>query len=379
VSASEAGTNRIDRPRPTEEKRMTLPYRVVAWSTGNVGVHAIAGIDARPDLELVGLWVSNPGKVGRDAGELAGLGRTLGVAATGDAEELFALEPDVIVHTAMADHRLPEALGDLARILRAGVNVVSSGPVFLQYPFDVVDGSMIEPLQEAALAGGVSLFVNGVDPGFANDALPLVLTGVSERIDELRVAEVLNYDTYDQPMVIFDIMGFGRPMENVPMILQPGVLTMAWGSVVRQLAVGLDVELDSVEEWYERVAAPETFEVDSGTIEAGTAAALHFEVRGIRNGRAVIVLEHVTRLRDDLAPEWPQPAGQGCYRVRITGEPNYTLDLQLVGSDGDHNTAGLKATAMRLVNAIPAVVAAPPGLVTALDLPLVSGRGLVSP
>ncbi len=357
---------------------MTRTYRVVAWSTGNVGVHAIAGIDARPDLELVGLWVSNPAKVGRDAGELAGLGRMLGVTATNDVDEVLALRPDVVVHTAMADHRLTEALADLARILRAGVNVVSSGPVFLQYPFAVVDESMITPVQEAARAGGVSLFVNGVDPGFANDALPLVLTGVSERIDELRVAEILNYSTYDQPMVIFDIMGFGRPMTDVPMILQPGVLTMAWGSVVRQLAVGLDVELDSVEEWYERLPAPETFEVDSGTIEAGTAAALHFEVRGVRDGRAVIVLEHVTRLRDDLAPGWPRPAGQGCYRVQISGEPNYTLDLQLVGSDGDHNTAGLKATAMRLVNAIPAVVEGPPGLLTALDLPAVTGRGLVA-
>src|SRR5208283_2262270 len=120
------------------------------------------------------------------------------------------------------------------------------------------------------------------------------------------------------------------------------------------------------------------FEVDAGTIEKGTAAALHFEVRGIRNGRAVIVLEHVTRLHDDLAPEWPQPTGRGCYRVQISGEPNYTLDLQLLGSDGDHNTAGLKATAMRLVNAIPAVVEGPPGLLTAFDLPTVTGRGLVS-
>jgi 4-hydroxy-tetrahydrodipicolinate reductase len=218
--------------------------------------------------------------------------------------------------------------------------------------------------------------VNGIDPGFANDVLPLVLTGVSERIEEVRCAEILNYNTYNQPMVLFDIMGFGRPMDEVPMILQPGVLTMAWGSVVRQLAAGLEVELDSVEEWYERQPAEETFAVDAGTIEAGTAAALHFEVRGVHRGQPVIVLEHVTRLRDDLAPEWPQPAGHGCYRVTITGEPNYTLDLQLLGSDGDHNTAGLKATAMRLVNAVPAVVEAPPGLLTALDLPPTYGRGL---
>jgi 4-hydroxy-tetrahydrodipicolinate reductase len=176
--------------------------------------------------------------------------------------------------------------------------------------------------------------------------------------------------------VLFDIMGFGRPLEQTPMLLLPGVLTLAWGSVVRQLAAGLGVKLDGVEEWYERLPAPDAFEVASGEVAAGTAAALRFEVRGVLGGRPAIVLEHVTRLRDDLAPEWPQPAGQGCYRVVISGEPNYTVDLQLLGSDGDHNTAGLKATAMRLVNAIPAVVSAPPGLLTALDLPLVTGRGL---
>jgi 4-hydroxy-tetrahydrodipicolinate reductase len=357
---------------------MSRTYRVVAWSTGNVGRHVIAGIDARPDLELVGLWVSNPDKVGRDAGELAGLGRTLGVAATDDVAALVALAPDAVIHTAMADDRLVEALADIEGLLRAGVNVLSSGPVFLQYPYGVVDDGLFAGVAAGAEAGGASVFVNGVDPGFANDILPLTLTGVSERIDELRCSEVLNYNTYNQPMVLFDIMGFGRPLDETPMILQPGVLTMAWGSVVRQLAAGLGVELDSVDEWYERLPATTTFEVDAGTIAEGTAAALHFEVRGMVDGRAVIVLEHITRLHDDLAPDWPQPAGHGCYRVQVTGEPNYTLDLQLLGSDGDHNTAGLKATAMRLVNAVPAVVDAAPGLVTALDLPVITGRGLVT-
>jgi 2,4-diaminopentanoate dehydrogenase len=352
-------------------------YRVVQWSTGNVGRHAIAGIDARPDLDLVGVWVSNPDKVGVDAGKLAGLDRDLGVAASGDAEEVLALRPDCIVHTAMADDRLFEALEDLARFLRAGIDVVSSGPVLLQFPRGTSD-ELAEPVRRAAEEGGATLWVNGVDPGFANDTLPLALTGISERIDQVRCVEILNYATYDQPMVLFDIMGFGQPLDATPMLLAPGVLTTAWGGTVRQIAAGLDVELDSVEEWHERVPAPEAFDVASGRIEAGTTAAMHFEVRGMRGGRPVVVLEHVTRLRDDLAPDWPQPPGPGGYRVVVSGEPNYTLEMQMLGTDGDHNTAGLKATAMRLVNAVPAVVEAPPGLLTALDLPLVTGRGLVS-
>jgi 2,4-diaminopentanoate dehydrogenase len=354
-----------------------VTYRVVQWSTGNVGRHAIAGIDARPDLELTGVWVSNPAKVGRDAGDLAGLGRDLGVTATGDADALLASRPDCVVYTAMADVRIMEAIEDLCRILRAGVNVVSSSPVFLQFPDGVVPPEMSDPVREAAAAGGASIFVNGIDPGFANDVLPLAVTGISERVEQVRCMEILNYATYDQGTVLFDIMGFGRALDETPMLLQPGVLTMAWGSVVRQIAAGLGVELDEIAEEHTRLPAPETFEVSSGTIEKGTSAALRFEVQGMRGGEAVVVLEHVTRLRDDLAPDWPQPAGAGCYRVEVRGEPNYTVDLQLLGTDGDHNTAGLKATAMRLVNAVPAVVEAPPGLLTALDLPLITARGLL--
>ena len=135
---------------------MTL--RVVGWSTGTVGRHAIAGIDARPELELVGLWVSNPDKVGKDAGELAGLGRELGVAATNDKEALLALQPDGIVHTAMTDDRVFEAIDDLVMFLERGVNVVSSGPVVLQYPHGILPPYLVARVHEvdgaARVAGG---------------------------------------------------------------------------------------------------------------------------------------------------------------------------------------------------------------------------------
>jgi 4-hydroxy-tetrahydrodipicolinate reductase len=277
----------------------------------------------------------------------------------------------------MADDRLEEALADLEKFLRAGINVVSSGPVFLQYPSGPAE-AMAEGVQRAAIDGGASIYVNGIDPGFANDVLPLVVTSISERIEQVRCMEILNYSTYNQRMIVFDVIGFGKPMDHVPMLLEPGILTMAWGSVLHQIAAGLGVEIAEIEEFYERRPATETFDIDSGTIDEGTVAGLRFELRGKVDGKDAVVLEHVTRDHDDIAPDWPQPAGQGCYRVVVTGEPNYTVDLQLLGTDGDHNTAGLKATAMRIVNSIPAVVDAKPGLVTALDLPLVTGRGLIA-
>lgn len=176
--------------------------------------------------------------------------------------------------------------------------------------------------------------------------------------------EILDYATYDSATVMFDVMGFGKPMDEIPMLLQPGVLSIGWGSVVRQLAAGLGVELDGLEGCMCARRA-RSFDIASGHIAKGTAAALRFEVIGLVNGAPVIVLEHITRLRPDLCPEWPQPAnpeGGNYARIELTGEPSYVLELGLSSPNGDYNHAGVLATAMRIVNAIPAVVAAEPGI-----------------
>ncbi len=356
-----------------------MPIRVAQIGTGNVGGHALRTLIANPDFELTGVWVSSEAKAGMDAGELAGLDVKTGVKASNDLDAVLATKPDCAVYTAMADNRLMEALEDYRRILAAGVNVVGSGPVFLQYPWQVIPDEMIKPLEDAAREGNSSLYVNGIDPGFANDLIPLALMGTCQSIDQVRCMEIVNYATYDSATVMFDVMGFGKPMDEIPMLLQPGVLSIGWGSVVRQLAAGLGVELDGLEEMYLREPAPEDFDIASGHIAKGTAAALRFEVIGMVKGAPVIVLEHITRLRDDLAPDWPQPAQEGGnYRIEITGEPCYVLELSLSSPNGDHNHAGVLATATRVVNAIPAVVAAEPGIRTTLNLPLVTGKGLYS-
>lgn len=354
-----------------------MAIRVAQIGTGNVGAHALTQLITNPDFELTGVWVSSDAKAGRDAADLAGLPDKTGVVATTDLAEVLAGQPDCAVYTAMANNRLPEALEDYRRILAAGINVVGSGPVFLQYPWQVLPAEVIAPIEEAAAAGGASLFLGGIDPGFANDLLPLALAGTCQSIQQIRCMEIVDYATYDSATVMFDVMGFGKPLDELPMLLQPGVLSLAWGSVVRQLAAGLGVELDELTEEYTREPAPEDFDIASGHIAQGTAAALRFEVRGMRDGHPAVVLEHVTRLREDLCPDWPQPAQPGgSYRVEITGEPTYTLDLCQSSPNGDHNRAGLVATAARIVNAIPAVVAAAPGIRTTLDLPLITGKGL---
>jgi hypothetical protein len=354
-----------------------MAIKVAQIGTGNVGRHALTQLINDPRFELTGVWVSSESKAGKDAAELAGLDNSTGITATTDLDAILRDSPECAVYTAMADNRLPDALEDYRRILAAGINVVGSSAVFLQYPWQVLPDELVKPIEEAAQQGKSSLFVNGIDPGFANDLLPLALAGTCQSIEQIRCMEIINYDTYDSATVMFDVMGFGKPLDDLPMLLQPGVLSLAWGSVVRQLAAGIGVDLDEVTETYVREPAPEDFDIASGHIPKGSAAALRFEVRGMVKGKPAVVLEHVTRLRDDLRPDWPQPAQEGgSYRIEVTGEPSYTLDLCLSSPNGDHNHAGLVATAARVVNAIPAVVAAPPGVRTTLDLPLITGKGL---
>jgi len=357
------------------------PLRVVVWSTGTIGRHAIAGVDAHPDLELVGVWTSTPAKEGKDAGELAELGRELGIKATTDRDALIALAPDAIVHTAMTDDRVFESIEDLTAFVAAGINVTSSGPVLLQWPEQILPPEMIAKIEDACAQGNASLHINGIDPGFANDVLPLVMTSLSQRIDEIRVMEICDYSTYYQPVVMGDIFGFGRPMDEVGMIFHPGILSMAWGSVVRQIAAGLDITLDEplTEDVDRRAAEWDTPSV-SGDVAEGTMGAVKFAVVGKVDGVPRVVLEHITRTHPDQVPEWEKPpeGADGCYRIKITGEPMMNVDFTHHGEHGDHNVSGMITTAQRIINSLPTVVAAEPGIVRAIDLPLVTGRGLVS-
>jgi hypothetical protein len=349
-----------------------MSYRVIQWSTGNVGAFALRAIIGHPELELAGLWVHGESKAGKDAGELCGT-KPVGVTATNDTERLLALDADCVCYTATADLRPFEAVEDICHILEAGKNVVSSSVVPLVHPKSFLP-EMRDKLDEACRKGRSSFLTNGIDPGFANDTLPLTLSGLCERWEEIRILEIINYATYDQPQVLFDIMGFGTPLDQEPLLLTPGTLAFAWGGTVHLLAEGLGVELDEVRQVHERRPATRPLQVAGRTIEPGTMAALRFEVQGIVGGKPAIVVEHVTRLDDELAPDWP--TGNGSYRVMITGVPSMRCEFEFEDERGDHAVGGVLLTATRLVNAIPAVCQAQPGLLSALDLPLLTGRGL---
>ena len=350
-----------------------MTYRVIQWATGNVGVHALRGIAQHPELELVGLCVHSEKKAGRDAGELCGIGET-GVVATHDTDAVLALDADCVSYMGATDFRLNDAIEDMCRILASGKNLVTTSFVPLVYPPAVIP-QIRERLESACRDGGTTLFCSGIDPGFSPDALPIALSSLSERIESIRAQEIFNYATYDQAETLFEVMGFGKPPGHPAPLLLPGALTMGWGPSVRMVADALGVTLDEVRQLHEVAVADAPFEIPAGKIDAGTVAGLRFEVQGIVAGEPRIVIEHVTRLRDDIAPHWPRGNGPGTYRVVIEGMPSMRCDLDIGFRSDDHNVDGCVASAMRVVNAIPQVCRAEPGLKSWLDLPGIAGRG----
>jgi 4-hydroxy-tetrahydrodipicolinate reductase len=355
-----------------------------------MGVVALRGVIDHPLLELVDVVVHSDAKAGRDAGELCGIA-PVGVVASQDPAPMLAGDADAVIYAAGANLRPLEAVQDMASILRAGKNVVSCSVVPLVFP-DAVNEAFTEPLRQAALDGGASFFTTGIDSGFANDVLPLVLSGVSRVIESIRVTEMFNYATYPDQAAVYEILGFGKPPEYAAFAAQPGVFTFGWGPVLHQLAAGLGVKIDNIDESVERAPAAESFDTPTGHIAAGTIAAMRSTLTGYVGDKPTFVVDHVTRMRDDIAPDWPQPrisiepkdlgygpaSGRGLYRVEIEGSPSMRCEFEMA-EDRDHDLGARVAGASRMVNAIPAVCAARPGLLSALDLPLITGAGLVRP
>jgi hypothetical protein len=351
-----------------------MTFRVVVWGTGNVGRPAIRAVDAHRDLELVGVVVSNPDKVGKDAGELANIG-DLGVIATDDVEIAFADDVDVVVYAATADTRPMEAYMDLERLLRSGRNVVSTAFYPLLHPASAPK-ELMGMIQPACEAGASSVFVSGIDPGWALDILPALVSGVGAGITEIRVQEIFNYALYDQPDVVRNVIGFGGPMDRMPQMLEDMSLMMVWAPMVRVLGDLLGVDVEEITTSVERRPLERTIEVEGmGTFETGTLGAFRFEVTGMVQGHPLIVMEHITRIDDDCAPDWQQPGSPGGeHRVVMSGHPNLAVSIH--GTEpGEPGAAGggNASAANRIVNAIPGVCAAAPGAVSPVDLPVITG------
>ncbi|GGS95940.1 dihydrodipicolinate reductase [Planobispora rosea] len=348
----------------------------IVWGTGNVGRAAIRAVEAHPALELAGVVVHDPRKVGRDAGDLGGLGRDLGVAATGDVDAALAAGPGAVVYAASGDVRPDEALADVVRAIRVGAVVVTPS-LYALYDQRGAPPEVREPVLAAIAEGGGSLFVSGVDPGWGNDVLPLLISGLGTVVDVIRCQEIFDYSTYDQPDSVRYLVGMGQPMDYEPPMIAPTVPSMVWGGQVRLMARALGVELDEIRETVERRPLGAAVSTEAmGRFEAGTQGAVRFEVQGVVEGEPRIVIEHVTRIHPSCAPDWPvPPGGDGAHRVIIEGRPRIEVTVEAVDEGGNRSAGGNATAAGRLVGAIDWLLEAGPGLYDALDVPLRPAAG----
>ena len=348
--------------------------RVVVWGTGNVGRPAIRAIAAHHGLELAGVVVANPDKAGRDAGDLAGIA-PLGVVATTDTAVALVDDVDCVFYAATADTRPMEAYGDLLTLLSAGRNVVSTSFYPLLHP-PTAPRELLDLIEPACAQTGASVFVSGIDPGWALDILPALVSGVGAGITELRAQELFTSALYAAPDVGRDVIGLGGPMDVLPQMLQEESLMMVWAPMLRILADLMGVEIDEITTTVERRPLERTIEVPGmGTFEAGTLGAFRFEVAARIGDRTPFVVEHVTRIDDECAPEWPRSASPGGeHKIVMSGHPH--LEVTVHGTEpGEPGAAGggNASAANRCVNAIPAVCAAGGGVLGPVDLPPITG------
>jgi len=345
-----------------------VTFRVVQWTTGNVGKESVKAIVTNPGLELVGCYAWSDSKVGVDVGELVGID-PLGVTATSDVDALLGLEPDCVVYNPMWP-----SVDELIRILAAGVNVVSTAAFINGRRL----GADRDRLVEACERGGASLMGTGISPGFV-ELLAVTAAGLCSRVDKVTVHEQADTTFYDSPDTERPV-GFGQPIDHPDLQDMAREGTAVFGEAVAMVADALGVELDEIVCEAQFAKTTEDVVMASWTIPAGCVAGVAASWQGRVGDRTVVELTVRWKKGSTLEPDWVIEADG--HTIQIDGLPTVTTTLGFLPPPDfeaetieDFMVLGHIMTATPALNAIPAVVAAPPGIVSYPDLSFPMPRG----
>lgn len=357
-------------------------YRMIQYGAGATGKFALRAILTHPQLKLVGLGVHSERNAGRDAGTICRMPDT-GVFATRDIEALLAMDADCVSFmpwdpysgdVMLADTHSGRLFALLCRFLESGKNVIASAPNSLVYaPY--LGSATVDRLEAACRAGKSSFLYVGVSPGFIPDRLVLGLTQISVRIDTIAVREIMNYADYADRDTIMGLLGFGADPAAFDPAALLGSFSRGLGGSVAMVADGIKARLDDIRMEFEHAVASRDFEIATGTIRQGTIAAERIRAVGLRDGQPRIVAEHITRVAEDAAPDWPRFGGEGRegYQIEIHGAPAMKVELEL-GAFGRNPMADAGwAVGGNLTNSVASLCEAPPGIRTFMDLPLAVG------
>ncbi|MBK7952121.1 MAG: dihydrodipicolinate reductase [Deltaproteobacteria bacterium] len=349
-------------------------FRVVQWSTGNVGRQALAAILDHPDLELVGLFAFDRGKAGQDAGELCGRD-PVGVTATNDVDALIALAPDCVVYT--------PAYGDdetVVRFLEAGINVVTTSG-YISVPNGPRGADFYAKIEAAARRGHASLLGTGLNPGFVH-MLAMIMTIPMREVRSVSWEECANVGFYNAPEM-WKMLGFGlHPEERAKLVGSEGAAPGTPHSLdgipylesCYAVAHALGIQVDGHERIEEVAVATEPVKTLWTTYAKGTVAGLRTTYVVKSRGKAVVTSRLTWSMGDAVEPKWKARHG---YSIDVDGDPAMTLHFGIRPGSASNiqdirrvMDLGMIATACPAVNAVPAVCRAAPGILNYSDLPI---------
>ncbi|HEY3843817.1 MAG TPA: hypothetical protein VGL48_11255 [Acidimicrobiales bacterium] len=338
-------------------------WRVVQWTTGIVGSTALRAIVEHPDLELVGCYTHSAQKAGQDAGLLCGI-EPVGIRATSEVADIIALAPDCVVYMP----QWPD-LGELEQLLRAGINVATSARLVNGRHYGEGAG---ERLAAAAASGQASLYGSGCNPMHV-PTVALASTAMCRRVDRLAITESMDCALYASAGN-WQAYGFGTPPEEARLRDELWRLEPDYLEALEIVADGLRLPVDDYTLELDCAVANEDRDLGFMSIPRGTVAALDARWSALFEGQPVVTMRTTWKLGSFLGytetPDWPLLYG---YRIDVQGEPNLRLKLNFSFDDLEHIDIGV-TTAMPIVNALASVCAAPAGVLSPLDLPLVTGR-----
>jgi hypothetical protein len=319
----------------------------------------------------------SPEKIGKDAGDIIGCEKT-GIIASSNLDEILALDADCFCHMGDAIGKGTEPVELCNKFLERGTNVVSLS-IFPWAHSESCPPEFRDATLEACMKGNSTAFFTGIDPGWATTDLAIAALGTAGRVDTIRLCELGYWGTYDAEFACREYFGFGKEKGELPLLISGGFLKEMWSPTVYEVADALGVEIDHLETFFESDCVDYDVETAFGTVKAGTNVVVHFELRGHSNGSPIVIVEHNDLCIRGVGGQWKLPhAGTDlAYRVEVRGDPDFDIEFSFDAREG------LRLTANPVVNSIPAVVAASPGLKSPLDIsryasPIVKSRKMLA-
>lgn len=338
-----------------------MGYRVIQWATGTIGRRALTAALEHPDLEVVGVRVFDPAKVGDDIGTLGGTDR-VGLTATDDVDALIALDADCVLH-------MPSRcdLDELCRLLASGKNVVSTCSE-LQHARRTLPTDAVARLEAACQSGGSSLYSTGSSPGFISDVVPIALLLVERSLRTLAIEEFADLSQRPSPQLLFDVMGMGRRPGPVD-ARRAEHMRASFGPSLEALADRVGLNVDRVDAQTEVAVATHAVTIAAGDIDGGCVAAQRTTVAAMTGDEARLSFRATWYCTTSLEPAWTLAATG--WRVTVDGDTPMTVDLAFPIETDQLAAVTPGYTAHPAVNAVAAVCEAPPGVLTTADLPVI--------